>query len=59
MAGMDIEKEHAMPTVLITGIEPFDGESLNPSWEAARRLDGQEVAGARPVSYTHLRAHET
>lgn len=39
-----------MPTVLITGIEPFDGESLNPSWEAARRLDGQEVAGARLVA---------
>ncbi|QVQ29664.1 pyroglutamyl-peptidase I [Achromobacter deleyi] len=36
-----------MPTVLITGIEPFDGETLNPSWEAARRLDGQTVAGAR------------
>lgn len=29
-----------MPTVLITGIEPFDGETLNPSWEAVRRLDG-------------------
>lgn len=39
-----------MPTVLITGIEPFDGESLNPSWEAARRLDGQEVAGANVVA---------
>lgn len=50
MAGMDTEKEHAMPTVLITGIEPFDGETLNPSWEAARRLDGEEVAGARLVA---------
>lgn len=47
MAGMDTEKETFVPTVLITGIEPFDGETLNPSWEAARRLDGQEVAGAR------------
>jgi pyroglutamyl-peptidase len=26
--------------VLITGFEPFDGESINPSWEVARRLDG-------------------
>ncbi|KAG1465668.1 hypothetical protein G6F57_013375 [Rhizopus arrhizus] len=50
MAGMDTEKEPAMPTVLITGIEPFDGESLNPSWEAAHRRDGQEVAGARLVA---------
>ncbi|MNQ84575.1 Pyrrolidone-carboxylate peptidase [compost metagenome] len=47
MAGMEHNKEAAMPTVLITGIEPFDGETLNPSWEAARRLDGQTVAGAR------------
>ncbi|KMN34909.1 MULTISPECIES: pyroglutamyl-peptidase I [unclassified Chromobacterium] len=33
--------------VLLTGFEPFGGESLNPSWEAARRLDGVELAGAR------------
>lgn len=39
-----------MPTVLITGIEPFDGETLNPSWEAARLLDGQTVNGARLVA---------
>lgn len=36
--------EIQMPTVLITGIEPFDGETLNPSWEAARALDGQTLA---------------
>ncbi|MEN4918405.1 pyroglutamyl-peptidase I [Achromobacter spanius] len=36
-----------MRTVLVTGIEPFDGETLNPSWEAARILDGETVAGAR------------
>lgn len=40
----------AMTTVLITGIEPFDGETLNPSWEAARRLDGARVAGATLVA---------
>ncbi|MCH1999143.1 pyroglutamyl-peptidase I, partial [Achromobacter xylosoxidans] len=39
-----------MTTVLITGIEPFDGETLNPSWEAARRLDGAQVAGATLVA---------
>jgi pyroglutamyl-peptidase len=27
-------------TVLLTGFEPFDGAALNPSWEAARALDG-------------------
>jgi pyroglutamyl-peptidase len=26
--------------ILITGFEPFGGQSINPSWEAARALDG-------------------
>lgn len=26
-------------TVLLTGFEPFGGESINPSWEAVRQLD--------------------
>ncbi len=26
--------------VLLTGFEPFDGAAINPSWEAARALDG-------------------
>ncbi|MBT9431242.1 pyroglutamyl-peptidase I [Candidatus Sodalis endolongispinus] len=39
-----------MSVVLVTGIEPFDGESLNPSWEVARRLDGECVDGATLVS---------
>lgn len=30
-----------MKTVLLTGFEPFGGESLNPSWEAVRQLQGQ------------------
>ena len=35
-----------MPTVLLTGIEPFDGETINPSWEAARRLGSAVIGGA-------------
>ena len=27
-------------TILLTGFEPFGGESVNPSWEIARALDG-------------------
>ncbi len=27
-------------TILVTGFEPFGGETVNSSWEAARRLDG-------------------
>ena len=26
--------------ILLTGFEPFDGEAINPSWEAVRALDG-------------------
>lgn len=29
-----------MQTLLLTGFEPFDQDSVNPSWEAVRQLDG-------------------
>ncbi|MFG6455924.1 pyroglutamyl-peptidase I [Roseateles sp. BYS96W] len=32
--------------ILLTGFEPFGGEAINPSWEVARALDGQLIAGA-------------
>jgi pyroglutamyl-peptidase len=32
--------------ILVTGFEPFDGQSLNPSWEVARALHGVVMAGA-------------
>jgi pyroglutamyl-peptidase len=35
------------PTVLLTGFAPFAGESVNPSWQAARALDGRVIAGYR------------
>ena len=31
--------------ILLTGFEPFGGESVNPSWEIARALDGWVVDG--------------
>ena len=34
-----------MPTILLTGFEPFDGDTLNPSWEAVRQLDQHLLAG--------------
>ncbi|MEY4713449.1 MAG: hypothetical protein RIS88_2899 [Pseudomonadota bacterium] len=40
----------APPTVLVTGFDPFDGASLNPSWEAARALHGQDINGHRVVA---------
>lgn len=32
--------------ILLTGFEPFGGEAINPSWEVARALHGQLIAGA-------------
>ena len=49
-AGAGIE---AAPRVLVTGFEPFGGESVNPSWEVARALHGAQIAGAQ-VSALHL-----
>lgn len=34
-----------LPTILVTGFEPFGGESVNPSWEIARALDGWTCEG--------------
>jgi pyroglutamyl-peptidase len=34
-------------TVLLTGFEPFDGETENPSWEAVRPLDEERIDGHR------------
>ena len=37
--------------VLVTGFEPFGGESVNPSWEIARTLDRELIGGARVVAH--------
>lgn len=43
--------------VLLSGFEPFGGESINPSWEAVRDLDGTVLEGCPihglnlPVAY--------
>lgn len=34
-------------TVLLTGFDPFGGETVNPSWEALRLLQGDTIAGHR------------
>jgi pyroglutamyl-peptidase len=39
-----------MNNLLVTGFEPFGGEVINPSWELARSLSGEVVAGARIVA---------
>jgi pyroglutamyl-peptidase len=37
-------------TVLLTGFEPFNGATINPSWEAARLLDGWSGPGFAVVA---------
>jgi len=39
-----------LPTVLLTGFTPFDGDALNPSWQAVRALDGKRIARHRVVA---------
>ncbi len=34
------------PRILLTGFEPFGGETVNPSWRVAQALDGARIAGA-------------
>ncbi|UDF34219.1 UNVERIFIED_ORG: pyroglutamyl-peptidase I [Shinella sp. XGS7] len=35
------------PLLLLTGFEPFGGETVNPAWEIARSLDGSLIEGVR------------
>lgn len=35
-----------MPRILLSGFEPFDRDTVNPSWEVAQALDGWQVEGA-------------
>lgn len=39
----------SLPTVLLTGFDPFGGATVNPSWMAVQALHGRQVAGHRIV----------
>ena len=39
-----------MRKVLVTGFEPFGGESINPALEAVKQLEGREIGGCRVVT---------
>jgi len=43
------KKRVAQPVALVTGFDPFGGETINPSFEIARALDGETIAGHRIV----------
>ena len=36
--------------ILLTGFEPFDGEAVNPSWQVAQALHGEQIGGAHVQS---------
>jgi pyroglutamyl-peptidase len=40
----------AARTILVTGFEPFGGETVNASWEAAKRLDGWRLGDLAAVA---------
>jgi pyroglutamyl-peptidase len=41
---------NAARTILVTGFEPFGGESVNASWEAAQKLEGWRHGDAAAVA---------
>ncbi|MDE2249663.1 MAG: pyroglutamyl-peptidase I [Pseudomonadota bacterium] len=38
------------PVILLTGFDPFGGETVNPSWEAVHELHGRRIGGHRVVA---------
>jgi pyroglutamyl-peptidase len=41
---------NSVRTILVTGFEPFGGETVNASWEAAQRLEGWRHGGTVAVA---------
>lgn len=46
----DAKESDRIPVCLITGHEPFDILDKNPSWETAKALEGEVIAGHRIVA---------
>ncbi|MDR0217931.1 MAG: pyroglutamyl-peptidase I [Enterobacteriaceae bacterium] len=40
-----------MKTILVTAFEPFGGDAINPSWEAIKPLQGEQIADAKIEIY--------
>lgn len=38
------------PVVLLTGFDPFGGQSINPSWQVAQALQGRQIGRHRVVA---------
>ena len=50
MAKLEAAPPSGPQTVLLTGFEPFGGETTNPSWRVAQALHGEVIAGAQVVA---------
>ena len=50
MAAAMATRKQALPIALLTGFEPFGGESTNPSWLVAQALHGELIAGVQVVA---------
>jgi len=44
-----IDLPNIVPTLLITGFEPFDGDDSNPSWEVAREFEKIGMNGIKII----------
>ena len=42
---------HAPGRVLLTGFDPFNGASINPSWQAVQALHGRQIQGRRGLLF--------
>lgn len=43
-------RRKALPTILLIGFEPFDGDAANPSQQVALELDGRRLDGHRVIA---------
>ena len=50
MAAVMAARKQALPIALLTGFEPFGGETTNPSWLVAQALHGELIAGVQVVA---------
>lgn len=46
----EAQAQAAAAPILVTGMNPFEGASINPSWEVARALHGRSIGAATIIA---------